>query len=229
MTWGRGVFAAAVLLAASASPARAQVYGRHDAPRFGSIEAGGGVAWTGGVFFGEKRAVELRNPGTGTDPLLLFTTSSRLEGAAGLQARFGFYLTPRIVLEAGARYSKPALVTRIANDFEEASDTVARETLGHYVFDGSIVLHLVRLGGGRFVPFVQGGAGHVRDLHQQGELVETGTEYHGGGGVKIWMGEGAPRFGLRADAAVSSRSGAFDLAGKRRTVPIAGASLIILF
>ena len=217
------------LLSSSAASAHAQTYGRPVRPRLGSLEAGVGTAWVGGVDFGEKRAIELRNPSTGADPLLLFMTSSRLDPRAGLQARFGYYFSPRIVLEAGVRYSKPALVTRITDDFEQGADTVARETLSHYVFDGSVLFHLAQFGRGRFVPFVQGGAGHVRDLHQRGELVQTGTEYHGGGGIKVWFGSRSPRFGIRGDIAASSRSGGFDLAGERRTVPIAGASLIVRF
>ncbi len=217
------------VFALSAGPARAQTYGAKDRPRFGSLEAGVGTGWIGGLDFGQKRALELRNPGTGTDPLLLFSTSSRLDAVTSLQARFGLYLSPRIVVEAGALYSKPLLVTRVTDDFEQATDTVARETLSRYVFDGSVLFHLARLGGGRFVPFVQGGAGHVRDLHQGAELVQTGTELHGGGGAKLWLGQGAHRVGVRADIAASSRSGGFDLGGQRRTVPTASASLIFLF
>ncbi len=217
------------LLLLFAAPARAQRYGTAGQPRFGSLEAGVGAVSIGGIDFGEQRALEQRNPTTGSDPLLLFVTSSRLDPVPGLQVRFGFYLSHNIVAEAGARYSRPALVTRITDDFEQAADTVARETLSQYVFDGSLVLHLARFGGGRFVPFVQAGAGQVRDLHQRGELVQTGTEYHGGGGVKFWFGGGSHRLGIRGDVAASSRSGAFDLKAKRRTIPTAGASLIVLF
>ncbi len=219
---------AGLIVLLGVASAGAQTYRAPERPRFGSLEAGAGAVWVGGVQFGERRAVELRNPTTGTDPLLLFVTNSRLDAVAGLQARFGFYLSPRLVVEAGARYSKPALVTRVTGDFEQASDLVARETISHYVFDGSLVFHVARLAGGRFVPFVQGGAGHVRDLHQRGELVETGTEYHGGGGMKVWLGGGSRRLGVRVDIAASSRSG-FDLAGKRRTVPTAGASVFFVF
>lgn len=216
------------LLLLFTASAQAQRYGASE-PHFGSVEAGAGAVWVGGIDFGEQRAFEMRNPGTGSGPLLLFITSSRLDAIAGLQARFGFYLSRNIVVEAGTRYSKPALITHITDDFEQADDAVARETLSQYVFDGSVVLHLAHFGGGRIVPFVQAGAGHVRDLHQRGELVQTGTEYHGGGGVKLWLGGGSPRLGIRGDVAASSRSGGFDFSTKRRTVPTAGASLIFLF
>jgi hypothetical protein len=225
---GARVALACLIVLLGATSARAQTYRASQRPRFGSLEAGVGAVWVGGVDFGERRAVELRNPTTGTDPLLLFVTNSRLDPVGGLQGRFGFYLSPRLVVEAGARYSKPVLVTRVTDDFEEASDLVARETLSHYVFDASVVFHVAQLGGGRFVPFVQGGAGQVRDLHQRGELVETGTEYHGGGGVKVWLGGGSHKVGIRGDIAASSRKG-FDLAGKRRTVPTAGGSVFFVF
>ena len=123
---GARVALACLIVVLGATSARAQTYRASQRPHFGSLEAGVGAVWVGGVDFGERRAVELRNPTTGTDPLLLFVTNSRLDPVGGLQGRFGFYLSPRLVVEAGARYSKPVLVTRVTDDFEEASDLVAR-------------------------------------------------------------------------------------------------------
>jgi hypothetical protein len=220
---------ACVLLVAA--PTGAQTYASSRNPRLGTVEAGVGAAWIGGVDFGERRAEELRNPAAavGSGPLVLFATKNKLESTAGVQARFGVYLTRGVILEAGLRYSRPVLVARLSNDFEQAEDVMAKETLSHYVFDGSVVYEFAHFSLGRVAPFVLGGAGHIRDLHQRGELVETGTEYHGGAGVKVWLGDGAHRVGIRGDIAVSSRRGGFDLEPKRRTVPVAAASLIFLF
>jgi hypothetical protein len=47
--------------------------------------------------------------------------------------------------------------------------------------------------------------------------------------VKFWVTSGKRRFGLRGDAGVTVRDGGFDFEDKRRLLPTAGASLIVLF
>jgi hypothetical protein len=228
VTWARAA-AAATLLLLAVSPAGAQTRVRSRAPHAGSVEAGVGGVWVGGVTLGQRQAQETRNPGTGGGPLVLFVTENRLDPAAGVQARLGVYLSKNLVVEAGIRYSRPVFVTRVTDDFEEAPDAMAKETLSQYLFDGSVVLHVAHFSGGRVVPFVQAGAGHLRDLHERGELLETGVEYHGGGGVKLWLGGRSHRIGIRADAAVSSRKGGFDLKDERRMVPVAAAIVMFVF
>ena len=80
------------------------------------------------------------------------------------------------------------------------------------------------------MPFVAGGAGYVRDLHQGNELLETGKEFHGLVGLKYWFNSTAPaRLGIRGEAGVSMIDGGFDFSDKSRVVPIASASLVYLF
>ncbi len=105
----------------------------------------------------------------------------------------------------------------------------AEETLTRYVFTGSVVWHLRSGRGKRVIPFVVGGAGYIRDLHEENELVETGAEYHAGGGVKIWFGSGQRRCGLRGEAGVSINDGGFDFTDGTRTVPIVSGTLVYLF
>ncbi len=79
------------------------------------------------------------------------------------------------------------------------------------------------------VPFVAGGAGYIRDLHEGSELVETGTEYHALAGLKWWFSDRPRRLGVRGEAGLSIRDGGFDFREGRRTVPIASLSLAYLF
>jgi len=192
-------------------------------------EVGGGVVWVGGVDFGRATAEETRNPGTGSGPFDLFVTDNELGAAPGLVARVGYNVTPVVGVEGGIRVTRPELTYKASADAEEATDITATETLTQWVFDGSIVLHLTGLtfAGGRGVPFIAAGAGYLRDLHDGSELLETGTEYHGTAGVKVWFGARA-RAGFRAEGGVSNRDG-FDLSSKRRTVPVASASLTYRF
>ena len=75
------------------------------------------------------------------------------------------------------------------------------------------------------MPFCLGGAGYLRELHEQDALVEDGLEYHAGGGLKWWFGQGRRRVGVRGEAGISIRDGGFDFADGLRVVPTVGGSL----
>jgi hypothetical protein len=221
--------AALVLVSATAN---AQVFiGSPDTPRKGSWEAGGGVVWTGGYDLDSLDALLTGNEGNSGGPFSLFATEARLRPAVGAQARIGFYVSPALAFEAGVQFSRPVFEASLSDDAEDAEDLTAEETLSRYVIDGSLVYHMRQLAfsRGRGVPFISAGAGYLRELHEGEELVETGTTYHAGAGVKFWMTAGKRRFGLRGDAGVTVRDGGFDFEDKRRLLPTAGATLIVLF
>ena len=201
------------LLAALAQPAAAQ-------SRF---EIGAGATWTGGFDAGGLDALETRNPSTGTSPLTLFSTSSDVEPAAGVTARAAIFVTRSVAVEGFAEYSRPTLRTTILDDFEQASGSEAANTIGSYVFGGTVLFHF---GGGRLTPFVSGGAGYLRQLDEEGTSVVTGTELHGGGGIKYRLSR---HFLLRADAGVSSRDKSVAFEEKRRTVPQIAAAIAYRF
>ena len=200
---------------------------RSQSPRSGSWEIGGGIVYLQGFDMGDRSA-DLTRPTGG--PLELFTTSSELKAAIGLQGRLGFYLSPQLSVEGGVRFAKPKLSIRITGDFENAPNETAEETLNQYLIDGSALWHFGRPSAtsGGVVPFVMGGVGYLRELHDGQELVETGVEYHAGAGVKIWFGGGG-RFGVRAEGGISIRDGGFDFEDKTRYIPVAAGSVIYLF
>ena len=202
-----------------------------EGPRSGSIEVGGGAAWAPAIDFGEQRAQQTRNPTTGSDPLDIFTADTTLDAAPAVHVYVGYYISRAISVEGAMRYARPRLRSRLDGDFEDADTSTAEEDISQYQFEGSLVLHLTNLAfaGGNAVPFVLGGAGHIRDLHQGRDLVETGTQFHGGGGLKWWLGSGPRRWGLRFEARATSRDGGFDLGDDRRTVGSAAVSLAFVF
>jgi hypothetical protein len=226
------ITAAAILLHALAEPVAAQVWYGTSAPRRGSVEVGAGAAWTQGLDLGEQDATLTRNPGTGPDPFLLFGSSTELVPSAGARAHVGVYVSRSVSFEAGVDYSRPVLRTRLTDDAESAPAVTVSETLTRYVFEGSAVFHLngLAFAGDRGVPFLIGGGGHVRELHQGNELVETGRQFHAGGGVKLWLGGGRRRrVGVRTQATLSVREGGFDFEEDRRVLPTLSASVIYLF
>jgi hypothetical protein len=228
---GRAALCAVVLSAAVPSAARAQVYLGSAAPHRGSWEVSGGASWSDGYDLGTRPAELTRNTGTGTGPFELFTSNTRVKTATGGQGRLGVYLSRSVAFEAGVQFLKPIVSSRLTADFEQAEDTTATETISRYLFDGSVVFHLTGLSfaGGKGVPFLTGGAGYLRELHDRDELIETGRTYHGGAGLKMWFGRGARRLGVRADVGLAMRDGGFDFSEDRRTIRTAGFSLAYLF
>ena len=214
--------------AVSAQTRRPFVY--RDVPHAGSWEIGGGVIWTGG-FTGPTSSAELTRNGETSGGFDLFTAAGEMKGGAGVNARLGVFVSRKVAIEGGFRFSQPTVNYRLSGDAEEAAETTATETLSRYVFTGSLLVHLRRMGPGvSMVPFIAGGAGYVRDLHDGNELMETGTEFHGVAGLKYWFNATAQRrFGIRGEAGVSMTDGGFDFSDKSRVVPIASASLVYLF
>jgi hypothetical protein len=223
---GLGILMAILVVATAAS---AQVPAVPGSAAAGSWEIGGGVAWVGS-FTGPSTVAELTRNGQLSGGLDLFTADSEVSNGAAFDASLALYVTRTIALEGGFRYSKPILSYDLAGDFENAAPVSAEETLARYVFTGSLVWHFRPLTvDSRFVPFVAGGGGYIRDLHQGNELVETGGEFHAVGGVKYWLGTGRRKFGLRGEAGVSVVNGGFDFRDTSRTLPVVSASLLYLF
>jgi hypothetical protein len=229
---GAAAAAAALVLFAAAGSVSAQTMpASSDAPRRGSLELSAGALFAPGYDIGSQAAELTRNGDATLGPFDLFSSETSMDAAAGFQGRLGFYLSRRVAIEGGVRYSRPTAATRLTDDSESAEDTTATEQLSQYAFDGALVYHLTNLafGGDRAIPFVSAGASYLRELHEGDELIETGDAINATGGVKFWFGSGGSRFGLRVEAGISSRSGGFDLEDGRRTVPIFGGSLVYLF
>jgi hypothetical protein len=191
------------------------------------VEISGGALWTGSQDLPAQAAALTPNPGSGSGSFQLFSSEPSLDATIGAQASVGVYLTRALAIEGGFRYARPKLTVRLTDDFEGAPDVTASSTLTQYVFTGSLVYHFG--GGGKVTPFIAGGAGHARDAHEGNELVETGTEFHGKAGVKIWFASGRRKIGLRLEGGVSVIDGGFSFEDGRRTAPMASAGLSYIF
>jgi hypothetical protein len=228
--------AAAVLLAFASSgvfAAESRAQGEPPFLRSRAIEVDLGATWSSGVDFGTADATLTRNQ-SAQAAYTLFSTASTLGHAPGVEGRLGWHVTPTIAVEGAFLFSRPALETSISRDAEGAPSLTASETISQFLVDVSGVLHLRALRVKRAVPFVLGGAGYLRELHQGAALVETGHTYHVGGGAKMPLvtRRGFVRtLGLRLDGRLYFRSGGADLDDSRptRTMALAGASLIVEF
>ncbi|MDP2388805.1 MAG: hypothetical protein Q8N52_00650, partial [Acidobacteriota bacterium] len=94
----------------------------------------------------------------------------------------------------------------------------------------AVVWHMpVRLGP-RVRPLVVGGAGYLRQLHEERTLVETGQVYYAGVGARYWIrgGSGTARsLGLRGDLRANLRRGGIDFEDKARVYPTFAVHLFL--
>lgn len=223
----RALLLGGLLLPVSPLAADAQVWVGAAGPRPGSTEIAVGGGFNLGKTYDTQDAHLTPNPSSGQGSFTLFTTDTKLRPAPSAQAYVAVHVTPALAVEGGFQFARPVLETTLSDDFEDAPDVTATTTITQYLFTGSLVYHFGRPGA-KTTPFVAGGAGHVRDVHEGNGLIDTGIEYHGKAGVKLWFGR-RQKAGLRVEGGVSIRDGGFTLDDDRRVVPNASASFAYRF
>jgi hypothetical protein len=142
----------------------------------GRLHIGVGAGWLGGAALGEQPA-DLRAPSGG--PYRLFNSETDLRPTGSFEARLGVDLTRRFGVEGRAAINKPELRTVVSSDAETTGSFTIVEGIDQYVFDGGILFRFDMWAG--LTPFASAGAGYIRQLHDQQELVETGLLYYVGG------------------------------------------------
>jgi hypothetical protein len=198
----------------------------------GRFEVALGSQWIGHQGLGSNNANETTSAGGSQK---LFSTSSDLVGAAGLEGRIGVRLRRSLEAEVEASYAKPPLRITISSDFESAAPVTASETIQQFTFGAGVVWYLPSRARRttRLAPFLTAGGGYLRQLHESATLLETGHFYQFGGGMKYLLASRPTRqlkgVGVRVDvrALVRSKGIAFD-AG-HYTSPVIGASLFVRF
>lgn len=219
-----------LLLAFSLSviPAYAQTL---DARRVRRVEVDAGGGWLGGAGLGSADA-NLRASDPARRSFRLFTTGSRFAPTPTFHVKAGFAVNRRIGVEGGLLFSRPDIRTSVSADVEGAPAVTVAERVDQYVVDANVVIMLTELGlGGRTIPFVAGGAGYLRKLHEGLTLVEQGRVYHAGGGVKHWLlarDRGVvSAAGVRADAGLYLMSGGIAVEDRPRpNVAISGSIFV---
>jgi len=209
--------------------------------RPGSFELTASVLWFGSSSLGTSTASQTSNNAAGT-PYTLFTATAQLDSAAGFEARAGYHVTRMFAVEGGVTYSRPGISFTIANDAEGAAGfTATGETTSQFFLDANLVVYPSKQGfaGGRARPFLEVGAGFLRELHGQSSAAsgylsaESGQVYHVGGGVKYFFSmrpSGIVRaYGLRLDARYYFRNGGLTFDGSQVKTFVAGGGLVVAF
>ena len=218
----------ACLVLAGSAAARAQTGGR---PASGNYEAAVGASWVGATSFGSADA---SLTGATGGAFRLFSTATELDAAPALDVRFGRRVTRVVQAEVSASYSTPMLKSSISADAESGANTVASESLRQFTIVGGAVVFLPRWQARRLLPFLTGGAGYIRQLHEGDTLVQSGGTYYVGGGVTIPIADRGPtrrlsQLGVRLDGRALIRTGATTLDSRSHTSPALTASLFARF
>jgi hypothetical protein len=197
----------------------------------GRIELSAGALWVGQQVLGSNAANETTSTGTS---LRLFSASSDLAAAAGVDGRVGVRLSHALVATAEASYTKPQLRVSISNDTENSTPVTAIETTQQYMIGGAVVWYLpYRFNASRVAPFVTGGGGYLRQLHEAATLVVTGRYYQVGGGVTYLFASRPNRIlkglGLRAEARAIVRQHGVAFDTSAHLAPALAAALFARF
>lgn len=198
------------------------------------LTVAGGIVWSGSYAVGDNTA-ELRQSALGANPppFTLFRAESSLGSAVGLEGRIGVALSPSIAIEGAVSWSKPQIDVTIVDDVEGGNAAFEGETTSQYIVEASVVwtLPFVREDA-RLRPYVIGGGGYLRQLHEDNTLVETGQIYHVGGGAEYLLrGQDGRRrpLGVRGDVRAYIRKDGIEFEDKVRTYSAVSALMFFAF
>jgi hypothetical protein len=196
------------------------------------VELSFGPMWIGRASFGSREATETTGSG---ETFRLFTISSELAPASGVEARVAIRLTRAFEAEARGSYSQPELRVSADSDSEPSNaPKVATDVIRQFTVGGAIVWYPpVQWLGARARPFFSGGAASMRQLENGGTVVVTGSAYDAGGGVKFLL-KSRDRgrwkaIGARIDAGAKVRARGITLDDRTHISPFLAASIYLRF
>jgi hypothetical protein len=197
----------------------------------GRIDASVGLLWVGHQALADTSANE--TTGTGGS-LQIFTAASDLASAAGVEGRVAVRLLRSLEVAMDASYAKPKVKVALGNDTESASPVAATETIQQLMIGGSVVWYPpLGTGTSRLAPFAAGGGGYLRQVHENGTLVDSGHYYQFGGGVKyLFLSDPDRRLkgiGVRAEVRAVFRAKGVAFDEKLHAAPALGAGLFVRF
>lgn len=207
-----------------------------EAQQAGRFELSGAAGWAGKTSLGSEQATLTGNGVPTGSPLVYFDAASTLASGATFDGRLALLLNRTFAIEGAAGMTRNELQTRITADVEGADPVTVTERVNQFTIEGGLLVHLRRLAfaGGRALPFVAGGGGYLRQLHDGETLATDGGSGYVGGGLKYGLRE-RPRgwakgFGLRADVRVRLHKGGFDLGDRKlRLHPSVTGGLFLRF
>ena len=194
-------------------------------------------AWWDGYDLGQRRAA-ITGPQTPTgSPVTLFDNDVAIRPGPGAELRLGWRVFKGVYAEATGGVGMNTIEAHVHDDIEQAPAITASSALTQITIEGGALIELPtwRLPHGNLVPFVGGGGGYLRQVHEDRVLVETGQTLYAGGGVKWQSPAVTPqrfvqRLLLRGDVRFVTRTGGVDVEDvSRHYITVSGGVGIRLF
>jgi hypothetical protein len=228
--WGQRALTAFVIVAAwLGAPPAASAQPRLDVSVSG--------AWWDGYDLGARRAAITGPQIPSGSPVTLFDSDVAILPGPGAEVRVGWRVFRGVYAEATGGLGVNDVEARIHDDVEQAPAVTVSSTLTQITVEGGALVEVATLPlpAGRLVPFVTGGGGYLRQVHDGRVLIETGRTMYAGAGLK-WRPAAARPRGLlqrlmvRGDVRVVSRTAGVDIDDERRTyITVSGGVGLRLF
>ncbi len=205
-----------------------------DPGRPGSFEIFAGGEWLMPQTLGPSAATMVAN-NTSSSPYTYFTTSGSRTSAPALRVGVGYNITRMFTVEGRMVVAKGDVQTTVSGDVESATTPPVTSALTQYIFDAALLVHLPDLAfaGGAGVPYLEGGAGYLRQVHEGNAFIESGQVVHFGGGVRYMLSTRRSRalsgIGIRADARVYLPHNAYSFDGNQHRWVSVGGGVLFMF
>ena len=107
--------------------------------------------------------------------------------------RLGWRVFHGVYAEATGGLGMNTIEARVHDDIEQAPAITVSSTLTQITIEGGALVELptLRLPAGNLVPFVDGGGGYLRQVHEERVLIETGRNALCGRRREVAFGGGA--------------------------------------
>lgn len=209
----RVALVAAVALVGVARPASAQV-----------------LFDVGAVFLGSAGAGSTSVVYTAPDGTKVpqFTLDNSIGPAIGVTGNVSIRISPRVSLEATARWARPKFRTKLAGDTDGADNTTATQSVDQFDLGGGARIGLKSFG--RWHTFARGTFGWLRELSDDRSLYQDGWTAELGGGATFQWKEKKGHFrpyGIRTDIWLDLRHGGLSFAEKSRLMAPAVAAAMM--
>jgi hypothetical protein len=197
----------------------------------GNVELSGGIRWTGSMNVGGTDATETAPNG---NRFSLFAAGTTLPPAAVFDGGVSVRVTRSFRVGLAASFGGVDLRTRIESDVEGIPGVDVVEQLTQLTIGVNVAFELARFApSDRIIPFISGGAGYLRQLHDGRTLVETGSAYHVGGGADMLLQSGGrgvmKSVGIRVDVRGELRRGGVAFDDGMHAAPSAGLQVFVRF
>jgi hypothetical protein len=163
-----------------------------------------------------------------------FSVTGTRATTPAFRGRIGYNITRMFTVEGGLVAGRGNVQGSVTSDAENAAAVTVSERMTQYFIDVSLLAHLPQaaFSNGAGVPFLEGGAGYLRQMHEGNIATNTGQIYHFGGGITYMFSKRPGKLtglGIRADAQIYIPRNGYSFSGSQSVFAGVGAALLLAF